>query len=550
MALDEVEKNVLNIGRIEANYVLSTECPNPQQTKDRLDSAFQQDLGDRLCSILKQWFSENDASIWFIRSLEIEASVNAGWEREQIASTITQQVSGQVRHTLTSKPDGENVIRFPDRTAFLAHFLVEILAGTAWQKWYFEAFEGLKLLPPAAAFRTAVCEDSNIGLAALRQLPESQLKNVIRSLDHNEIRRILETFALKSDSGSKSNYFQKVWEIIDTSPLNLIRREEEWPNAMHIYLQISREDSRHSGIPLLTAITSLLRLALCLGESSIERGKGLLAALIAGNLPDLYKRAGSADGEALSSLLVQPPDWLKSVGTQLEARMSGKIKDNSLWEDEKGNTRFGGLFLLLPILDELPFAEYTEAWAQPGDTSAPNLLRFLILVKCCGGRNMQQLFVDPLVRNLLHINPELAIKSIVAWQDEIKIDNLRELLQVAEQIYASPQQMQDDEHISLTFPEEFGFAEEVDLLLSQMAYAVLGSFRQRLPGFAASSIPFIYHNFLDFPASIEKKPDRLVVSLGNPPLRLVLNLTGMMRRSYLLDWLDNRPIELFDQGVS
>ena len=75
-------------------------------------------------------------------------------------------------------------------------------------------------------------------------------------------------------------------------------------------------------------------------------------------------------------------------------------------------------------------------------------------------------------------------------------------------------------------------------LLRQIAY--------RLPGFAGSNLPYLFGNFFDFAANIEEEPARRVVRLGQPPLHLVLNMTGMNRQSYRLSWLDERPFALFN----
>jgi hypothetical protein len=99
----------------------------------------------------------------------------------------------------------------------------------------------------------------------------------------------------------------------------------------------------------------------------------------------------------------------------------------------------------------------------------------------------------------------------------------------------------------LTLPASFNITPALDLALSVAAQGLLRVFARKLPGFASSSLPYLYHNFLDFSASLEEEPERRVIRLSPPPLQLVLNMTGMTRSSYRLSWLDEKPFALFQE---
>jgi hypothetical protein len=100
----------------------------------------------------------------------------------------------------------------------------------------------------------------------------------------------------------------------------------------------------------------------------------------------------------------------------------------------------------------------------------------------------------------------------------------------------------------LSLPQSFGLRRAFDLALSVAAQGVMRAFAWRLPGFAGSDLPYLSSNFLDFAGNVEEEPARRVVRVGRPPLHLVLNITGMTRRSYGLSWLDERPLALFQEG--
>jgi hypothetical protein len=87
----------------------------------------------------------------------------------------------------------------------------------------------------------------------------------------------------------------------------------------------------------------------------------------------------------------------------------------------------------------------------------------------------------------------------------------------------------------------------IDLAATVAAQGVLRGFAWRLPGFAASSLPYLYANFLDVPGSVEEEPTRRVARMARPPLGLVIGLTGLAGGSHRLDWLDDRPLMLFQE---
>ena len=69
-------------------------------------------------------------------------------------------------------------------------------------------------------------------------------------------------------------------------------------------------------------------------------------------------------------------------------------------------------FLILPRLDELPLAEATRNWPHAEEAAAISLVRWLVLLKCCGSENSERAFYDPLLRELLLIPPSVVSRSI------------------------------------------------------------------------------------------------------------------------------------------
>jgi hypothetical protein len=72
----------------------------------------------------------------------------------------------------------------------------------------------------------------------------------------------------------------------------------------------------------------------------------------------------------------------------------------------------------------------------------------------------------------------------------------------------------------------------------------------RLPGFARASLPYLHANFLSMHGAAAEEPGRIVITLGRPPLSMVLAMTGMQRAVYRLPWLGERPVALFPEGIA
>jgi hypothetical protein len=104
----------------------------------------------------------------------------------------------------------------------------------------------------------------------------------------------------------------------------------------------------------------------------------------------------------------------------------------------------------------------------------------------------------------------------------------------------------DLDHLAL--PPALGIDRALDATLTIAAQHVLRSFAYRLPGFAGSNLPYVWHNFLDFRATFEEETGRRIIRLGRPPLHLIFSITGMTRQTFRVEWLDGRPFDLFQEA--
>ena len=594
----------LQIRRVHAQYLVPSDHPAPGHVKARLDDEIKRGLSQVLSAAFSSWFSKTDSSLWFVRRLEIDLAVNASGGGEHVSRTFTRQLGRVLGDTLQDGTDHNNVVRFANPAEYLAHFLSDLAAGAAWGRWYYESFFGLRMLPTSAALRTAICDRAERGRAALLQLHSAELRNVLRALNRQDARLILES--LTEDVGDDDGFdcSEMAWSVsrlLDADSLNGLY---EWARALALYLTAAREQEER-GLHPTDTIVGLLR-------SSPAR-------------------------------LREVAEELNTV--QAQARVE---QAETNWR----NTSFGGAFFLLPLLDEIPLVEALRDWPQADEAAAISLVRFLILIKCCGSQHAQRSLNDPLMRDLMLVPPTVSVdvlsdwearitatnvqtflRTLVNWQHShgrvtdrkqilvrttlggssilVLIDEARALWLVARKYSAGQSQELIEalresllrleqgeglllcdaillERIRTEFPglkvvsfedaarqvpnedsidktlarlgrlsddlsylsllKSLEFSSALDLALSVAAQHVMRSFAWRLPGFAESNLPYLSSNFLDFPASFEEETTRRVVRLSSPPLHLVLGITGMMRQTYRLGWLDERPLTLFEES--
>jgi hypothetical protein len=523
----------VSIGRLRSEYHVARDHPSPQQLRERLDriaAGLPEALGQALDPIL----SADDSSVWFIRRLEIDITLNAA--RDGLARGWTPALIRRLAEAM----DGEHsdgVVRFPSRAAYLARFLADLAQGSAWGRWYYEPFSGLRALPASAALRTAICAEAATGLAALFELPRHQLRVVLQMMTESDSGRVMRELSQRGLGAEQAACQAAVRDVSASLPAFA---GGESRLALALFLEACRTTPGLAGSNLMAAAVELSR----------ELGPGSVA------LEDLSTPDASND-----------------------ARF----------------TPAGGAFLLIPLIARLPLEAIMRDWpAAAGDVPASTVARFLVLLKCLGGARAGSLFVDPVLRELAGIPPGMDRPALAAWEHGVSEVNLESLYwawrkwldeeralegdpapvrtnsqgqPITVQVdgkyrlwlradappnssipgHRNPEVDDDLDYLSLVVP--LGLSVPTDASLSVVAIRVLRDFARRLPGFANSSAAYLERNFLDFGATIEDEPERRVVKLGRPPLNLVLGIAGRNRDSYTLAWLDDRPFMLFEEGM-
>lgn len=646
-----------------------------------LDDVAKRNLPGALARALHAVAPASDESVWFIRSLDIDFAVNAEWSQDRLGTAWADALARTIAAELAQGEHAECVVRFASPAAYRARFLADLALGAAWSRWYYRPFEGLRMLPISAALRTAICEEAGSGLAALLEMSGSERAAVLAALTLADLRRVLSVVVGSDRASSDSACADALWAVWRPGVRRLAGAADELREVVEMCVRArggappvfgpahaASTGARAPAVggPALRELAlALVRLARLFSEGTLSHARRLGDALIGRDPAILYRCVGAADAETVAPLLRCSPEWLAEVVTSLLAlhgparrpstRRGGaderRTRADGHTEPLHGafrSTPFGGAFYLLPSIDALPLDAATVGWPPAGDMPAAAVTRFAALVRCLGAHNFVAAFYDPLLRDLLEIDPALDLSAFTRWRRAAAVAApgtleavLREagrdggsmayrhvvvqpvgtagrvvLIDSARGLWMrlatcrSPAQLvpsldallaeADGQHavaiapdawmtalsplqarhavISLTGADAAQFLQQDDaltevvarlpMLPDELAYLrlrgraadasavgcaiaiaaqhILRGLAWRLPGFGYSTLPHLFRNFLDFPATVEDEAGRVVVRTGRAPLHLILSMTGIPRATYTLSWLDNIRFELFD----
>jgi hypothetical protein len=397
------------VRRVRARYLVAADHPDPARVRSTLDDAIGGPLADTLAMALAGIVSENNPAVWLIRRLDIDLDVNTGWGRDGVCRAVAAQVARALAAMFRDGPDGRDVMFFPDRAALLASFLADRTDGRA-DAWYYERFEGLRLLPVSAALRTSLCDPPALGFAALSRLGLATLRRVVSSLTPGDARRVLDALAESEESGTVADAAEIAWsawqQTVVPAPDGDLERD-----TLRVYLA-ARAGGPSGGLSLRDAARAVIRLDQLLQSLSRSGRARLLGALTRLDRSALEKLAGRDDASALAPLLLARREWLREA---VAAQAAGAAPAGAVRPGPR-STRFGGAFLLLPVLDAWPLDAMTEGWPDAGRVPAAAAARLLILAKALAGGRAAAATRDGLLRDLLGIDPALSAADLFAWQ--------------------------------------------------------------------------------------------------------------------------------------
>jgi hypothetical protein len=598
----------LRVERFRCQYLIPADHPSLESVKARLDSAVQARLARSLAALLGRMVPASGEGIWLIRRLDVDLSVNMAWEFDRLAEQWAFSIARKLAYILQGDGGDPDALYFPDHPSYLARFLLDLVQGSAWSCWYYAPFEGMRLLPLSAALRTAICEDLSTGIRALLRIDAASTAQVVRGMNAGDARRVLAVLMGRDSSdlsfpetregllhyvdalrvltgeGGDAASVEKAWRSVEMSDWTAayLRSAVQSAEAGEMFSSARWNDpavkerlrslvgdraqttagmearfTPYGGVFLLLPMLAALNL-----EDTVTDwpAAGEVSPLIALRFTLLLKCLGQWNtrralmDSLLRDLLAVPPELEEEALKRWQARLSPTQLDKLLFTIRDWNTPPNNLERQEWLLVRVP---------RPGRSIALLLDTYLGTWHFAAGfsSRSRHMLTDRLHVALQDISPDDALLcdsslkdlAAAAWKgNQIRLleSDFAETRKVpgekpsSESDFPVPFDQLSADLDYLSFPAEIRGPSPVDLALSVVAQNLLRAFARRLPGFSHSGLPYLYANFLDFPASLKEESERRAVSLGQPPLGLILNITGMARSTYHLDWLDERPFTL------
>jgi hypothetical protein len=353
----------LRIGRFHVNCVVAHDHPEPERLRGRLAEVVETTVPRALASIADRAFSQSSDGLWFIQRLDLTFDINAALDPDDLAHAIAVYTVRALADEMSATD--ANVVRFETPVEYLAAFLTDLADGTAWQRWYYRTFDGLELLPTSAAIRTAVCDDLDTGLAALRHVRPHALRRILDRLSGGDAHRILEAVEFQAApaeiTATAAATVEAALQILTRSVTSRTN-----PEQLALLLII---DSRETPLPvaLCRALATLARL---------DRDSAVRRAVASSDMGALAERIGMSCAEVIAPLLTLPATLRAQLAEQPEL--------------SRQTTAYGGAFFLLPLIDTTPWSD--------------GILRWSILLACFPDPAALR---DPLLRQITGAEPDL-----------------------------------------------------------------------------------------------------------------------------------------------
>lgn len=411
----------LCVERAHVEVLLSREHPAPERVRARFDDVASKRLASALAHAVSAALSTARPGIWLFRRLSVAFDANVEWDADVIAEAWCEALGRSVRACLATR-HGDDVQWFPDRAALVARFAADLARDVAWGRWVYARFAGLRALPRSAALRTAILGDAQPWSVLAAVAPE-EIASVCAALTTADAARVLAGLDVEDGGGELAGWapIAQAFAAEIAAGAGLLA---EARLALHVSARAARGGARAPG--LAAGARAAARLARVVLEAPPGRGQEFLAAVRRGELAGVARDGGTSP-DALAPLARAGEAARRALADALAVHVGARPSAGEAETDVPAvrHTTAGGVFLLLPLLDELPLEEATAGWPDCEDSDAAAVLRLLVLAQALGGSGVPAAVGDPLVRDLAGVGPRAHAGSLGAWSGTIPRAALR-----------------------------------------------------------------------------------------------------------------------------
>jgi hypothetical protein len=513
----------LRIEELANTYLAPRGHPAPERLRSELDELARHRLNACCGHALSELLDPADKSVWVIDELNVDFLMDvSAAPPEELAEFWAAQIAQSLFRTFSAGPDGEHVIRYKNRSEYLARFLRDLADGRAWGQWYYSQFETLRSLPTNAAMREALFREPDEAESTLLHLYQAgQLNSIAGFLSAFDQRLLVELCSPEetTPSGACFSAVLNAWK--DLGP----RRQAL---DLELYAQMRSSHPQLSAAEVRSSITHLSVIARWI---ELPQFNTLASALRAGDLDRAMKLLPPQEQDTLLflySLSAAEPAWIGTLSSLDNPDDSVLITEQPPLLNA-GVSHFrsslGGLFLLLPGLAENK--ELVSIFGGEED----KILRYLLLLACCG-LHPEDVTNDPalLLAAGLDSAPEPA--ALRSTQLPAALDQYE---------FATNEQ---DFQPFQTHLSQLHFNDRVCAQLAKSAALLTKLLAQRLPGLGNSSPGFLWRNVVSGDTWFTSGQGKILVELSDRPLEIVMRMAGFHELILHLPWLPEEEVRI------
>ena len=366
-----------------------------------LGGALTRALADRLPALVPPG---GDEGVWLVRRLDVRAAVSGAWPPGRIADVLARATLGTLTTTLGRGASGDTVLWFPDRAAFLARFLTDVASGRAAGRWEYAGLAGASARPASVLAADVIRREPAAALAALVRLAPAdrrRLQDVLTAADAGAVLAALAEVAVAGPGDDPAPLVaEALGRLLDRSDLPEDRRS----GALALFLEVALVEG--PAVPRGTDARArdVADLANVLGAAT---DPAVTAAVGAGD----WARVGVDDMSRLAALVSWPAPARREAVRHLTAGRARRAPP----EGAAMTTGLGGMFLLLPLLQELPWDDAFAGWPPLERVPAGVLLRYLAVIGALGAGRNRAAAGDPVLRLALGVPGAVDAPALHAW---------------------------------------------------------------------------------------------------------------------------------------
>ena len=422
------EQVSITIERLNSVYLVPRDHPSPDALRACVDEMVSNKLAECCRRVMAQAIDASDPSVWFIRWLDVGFTSDVSAIHDgRFADALGTEIGKTVVATFARGADGESVLRFPDRPAYLAQFVEDIATGHAWDKWYYD--NSLRTLSASQAIAQALVREPEAAAETLSRLAANgSLDKIVAALNDRDA-RLIYCACFGTQTAPATMSFATADAVLAAWPAAFPERLSSTASARSLRL-LAAVRKLHPGLAvngeLRDAIDNLLSFAQLL--SRVANSELLALKVAAGDLYGAVEMARASGADHFADCIPRVEQvagnnvvWMTKLAATISppAPTQAETRNSITGSNRNFISPFGGIFLLLPSYLEQDLEEITTAAPYPDFPNADksSLLRAIVLAKLFGADRAADVLSDPAL--LLAVGSKQAVaRESLKWLSE------------------------------------------------------------------------------------------------------------------------------------